>query len=191
MTSLSQLLGIWRRSSSFHFSRTTCRHLRDQHSSYLFHFLCCAVNEKNRQHTRIMYLALQRKQDHSVINTLNINGPKDAASRNPRWNFFPVWELIASPDPLTSISEIVVNQFGGFIFSSIVFEFCRYQIVWHGVKCLRKVHRFNSDNIVLIKFVPSLFCEAEKSSISSMISPVRKYMFVKNIVQIMTGSAVD
>ena len=46
--------------------------------------------------------------------------------------------------------------------------------MWQGVKCLRKVHRYNSDNIVLIKFVPPLFCEAEKSSISSVIFPVRK-----------------
>ena len=86
--------------------------------------------------------------------------------------------------------EIVVNQFG-FVVSSIGFVFCRYQIVWRGVKYLRKVHRYNSDNFVLIKFVPPLFCEAEKSSISSVIFPVRKYMFVKNILEIMTDSGVD
>ena len=48
--------------------------------------------------------------------------------------------------------EIVVNQFG-FVVSSIGFVLCRYQIMWQGVKCLRKVHRYNSDNIVLIKFL--------------------------------------
>ena len=54
-----------------------------------------------------------------------------------------------------------------------------------------KVHRHNSNNIAFIKFFPPLFCEAEKSSISSVIFPVCKYMFVKNIVEIMTDSGVN
>ena len=86
-----------------------------------------------------------------------------------------------------------MNQFGGFVVSSIGFEFCRYQIVWQGVKRLRKVHRYNSDNIVLIKFFPPLFCEAEKSSISSVIFFLyaNTVMFVKNIIEIMTDSGVN
>ena len=44
---------------------------------------------------------------------------------------------------------------------------------------------------MLIKFFPPLFCETEESSISSMIFPVRKYMFVKNIVKITTDSGMN
>lgn len=71
------------------------------------------------------------------------------------------------------ISEIVMNLFGGFVY--------RYE----------KVYRYNFNNIVLIKFFFLFFCEVEKSSISFVIFFVCKYMFVKNIVEIMIDFGVN
>ena len=131
-----QLLGIWRRSSSFRFAHTTCRHLRDRHLLPLPLSPLCCQRKKSvcRQHTRIMYSALQREEGE-------------------KWEKSVLFE--ASQVFLNTITDIFRSRHGRFsyIYTSIRYIISMWKIqhnllhlVLYEVRCLKS----NEDKILAL-----------------------------------------